>query len=371
MRVMYVVHHLDIGGTERLVVDMARTMRAQHDIETSVCCLDKLGTWGEDLRLEGIPTHCVDRQPGLDLKAAWRLSRVLRRQRVDVMHCHQYPAFFYGAIASLFAPATKVIFTEHGRAYPDHVSSKRAWANRWVLRRWTDAITSVSHTVKRCLVELERFPDERIEVIPNGIEPQRYIAAADAGATQRAALGIGRDELVVGIVGRLDPVKDHVTLLHAFARVYHEMPHARLFIVGDGETRCELEALTQSLQLTPAVRFLGFRSDVPALLPAFDVFCLSSRMESLPVAVLEAMATGLPVVATAVGDVPRVVEDGVTGRLCPPGDVEQLAESLRILLLRPRWRQRMGAAGRERVQQHFTRERMLERYKDVYRRVSQ
>jgi glycosyltransferase involved in cell wall biosynthesis len=363
MRLMQLVISLEIGGTERLVADLARRLRVEADI--TLCCLDRLGVWGEELQREGIPVHCLRRSPGVDLRTVWRLGRLLRRHRIDILHCHQYSALFYGALASLLSPSTKVLFTEHGRAYPDIVSRKRALGNL-ALARLADGITSVSHAVRQALVDFERLPARRIQVVYNGVEPQLYTAPLETAAFQRVALGIAPEELAIGTVGRLDPVKDHLTLIEAFAIVRQHLPQVKLFIVGDGEMRVQLECAIRTHHLTHAVSILGFRADVPSLLAAFDVFALSSRNEGMPVTILEAMAAGLPVVATAVGDNPSIVEDGMTGRLCPCGEPGQFAHTLIELLRDESARRRMGIAGRERVLQHFTSERMLKQYRSIY-----
>jgi len=289
----------------------------------------------------------------------------LRWERVSLLHCHQYTSFFYGALASVFSPATRVLFTEHGRGYPDIVSLKRKLANR-VLVRLADGMTCVSNAVKQALVTLEGMPAERIEIIYNGVDTQRYAVSALPQLALRADLGITGEKLIVGTVGRLDPVKDHSMLLRAFASVHARIPRAHLVIVGDGEMRHTLEQLARALHIEHAVSFLGFRSDVPRLLGLYDVFALSSHNEGMPVTILEAMSAAVPVVATAVGDNPYVVVDGITGIICPPENSASFADALTSLLEDPIKRQRMGDAGRQRVLREFTTERMANNYWHVY-----
>ena len=366
MHLIYLVHSLDIGGTERLVVDLVRRFRMESEV--TVCCLDHAGVWGEELSREGVPVTTIGRKPGIDVAAVWRLGKLFRRHCHVLVHCHQYPAFFYGVLGAFFAPGASVLFTEHGRAYPDIVSRRRRLVNRLLVRR-TARLTSVSHAVKEALVALDGMPADRIRVIHNGIDPERYIIREDVATAQRMALGVGRGELVVGTLGRLDPVKDHLTLLRAFAQVRAAVPEARLLIAGDGETRSSLEEAVQSLHLGKAVSLLGFRTDVSQLLAAFDVFVLPSRNESMPVTVLEAMAAGLPVVATAVGDIPKIVVNEVTARLCQPADPDSLADVLIQLLRDSALRRRMGLAGQERLKQYFTTDRMVDDYRAIYREL--
>ena len=362
-RLMYLVHSLDVGGTERLILDLVQRYRLEAAV--SVCCLDRLGRWGEALKQQDIPVHCLDRQPGLDLRLVWRLGRLLRRERVTLLHCHQYTSFFYGALASVFSPATRVLFTEHGRAYPDIVSPKRKLANR-ALVRLADGMTCVSNAVKQALITLEGIPAERIDIIYNGVDTQRFAMSEESRLALRMEFGIAGEDPIVGTIGRLDPVKDHRMLLQAFARVRTRVPRAHLMIAGDGDMREPLEQSARSMGIDQAVSFLGFRSDVPRLLGLYDVFALPSRNEGMPVTILEAMSAGIPVVATAVGDNPYVVVNGVTGFICPPGDSVSFADALTSLLGDPITRQRMGHAGRERVLREFTAERMANNYRHVY-----
>jgi sugar transferase (PEP-CTERM/EpsH1 system associated) len=355
MRILYLVHSLDIGGTERLVVDLVQRFREEADVR--VCCLDRLGVWGEELRCLGIPVTCLNRRPGFDFSVIWRLGRLLRGLQPLVLHCHQYPAFFYGACASLFSRQTKVLFTEHGRFHPDIVSFRRRLANRG-LTRLADGITSVSHAVKQAMVAQEGIPAERIQVVYNGVRPERFAGAGEQRQAVRNSLHLEGGAFVIGTVGRLDPIKDHPMLLQAFARVHAQRGHARLLIIGEGGSREALEAQTRALGLQPAVQFLGSREDIPNRLAACDVFALSSLSEGMPVTILEAMAAGLPVVATAVGDNPCLVLDGVTGLLCPAGDPGAFSAALIRLLEQEPLRRQLGRDGRQRVLQNFTGDRI-------------
>ncbi|HYL82066.1 MAG TPA: glycosyltransferase [Candidatus Acidoferrum sp.] len=363
MRLLYVVHSLDIGGTERLVVDLVHQFRREASV--TVCCLDRLGVWGEELRRQGIPVICLGRRPGLDLRAVWRLGMLLRRTEAQVVHCHQYPAFFYGVCASLLHRRSRILFTEHGRFHPDIVSLRRRIANRG-LAPLTHRFTSVSQVVKQAMVAQEGFPAARIQIIYNGVQPDRFAPSHEMRLSVRRAIGLAADDLIIGTVGRLDPIKDHATLLEAFAQARIRIPAARLLIVGDGETRGALEAQTRRLGLETVVSFLGSREDIPRLLAACDVFALSSRSEGMPVTVLEAMAARLPVIATAVGDIPDLVLDGETGLLCPPGDPGTLSTALVRLLEDRSLRQQMGETGCLRVQREFTRDRMVAGYRQEY-----
>jgi glycosyltransferase involved in cell wall biosynthesis len=214
----------------------------------------------------------------------------------------------------------------------------------------------------------EGFPSSRVGVIHNGIDPGRQ---PDEGERMRArkTLGFGADAFLVGSVARLDPVKDLKTLIAAYARLHTHPGHAALVLVGDGEERAALEACARDLGVAGGVHFVGYRADIRHLLAAFDVYVNSSVSEGVSLTILEAMATGLPVVATRVGGTPEVVLHGNTGLLVEPRDPAALATAIDELG-RDRDRGRaLGAAGRVRVDTFFTIDRMVSDYARVYTRL--
>jgi glycosyltransferase involved in cell wall biosynthesis len=369
MRIAHVLHRMDLAGAEVLAADLARQLQQRHTF--TFLCLDGIGPLGDTLRGEGFTVECVMRRPGLDWRAARALRRLLQTHRIDLIHAHQYTPFFYAALARRgLSHAPPIVFTEHGRHVPDVVSWKRRWANRWLLRDG-DHVTAVSRFVKQALIEHERIAADRIEVIPNGIDPYRFHADAATRAAVRAAWGATDDTVVLLQVARFHAVKDHATALRAFAAMARDAAAARsmLVFVGDGELRKATESLANELGVSDRVRFLGLRRDVPVLLEGADVLVLSSLSEGLPVTVLEAMAARLPVAATRVGGVPEAVEEGVTGLLSDRGDTAGLAANLRRLTDDAGLRANLGRAGRERVERFFTQTAMHRTYAAVYDRL--
>jgi L-malate glycosyltransferase len=316
----------------------------------------------------GVGVHCVERRPGFDWRLSGRLRAYFRQEGVDVVHAHQYAPFFYSSLAR-YRGGPAIAFTEHGRTYPDRRRIKRVIANRFLLHR-ADALVGVGDAVRRALIDNEGFPPGRVEVIRNGIDVDRFAATSAERAEKRRELGWDSDQVIVLHVARLDPLKDHATALRAFAEVRKSTPHARLVIVGDGPERRAIEELTASLGLSDVVLLLGVRHDVASLWGAADVGLLTSLSEGIPLTLLEAMAAGLPTVGTRVGGVPEVVVDSECGRLCAAGDVRSLADALSTLAADPELRRRWGAAGRARVAECFSLDRMTDEYDRLYARLA-
>jgi len=332
-------------------------------------CLDGVGPLGDGLKAEGFTVVDLGRRPGLDRAVARRLGAVVAEQQIDLLHAHQYTPFFYSAWSRGLGSSPPILFTEHGRHYPDRRKLKRVLANRWLLKP-TDRVTAVGRFVKRALIANEGIAEQRVDVIHNGIDPQAFPPAeASSRAAARGLIGVDQDTPLVMQVARFHPVKDHHSALVAFARVVDEIPSARLCLIGEGEDSPGIEALSAELGIHEHVLFLGARNDIAKLLPAADVFMLSSVSEGVSVTLLEAMATGLPIAATDVGGNGEVVDGGKTGLLSPRGDGRALAESLITLLKDPGRRHAMGHAGRTRQLDMFTQDRMHGAYAGLYDRM--
>jgi len=364
IRVGFVVHVMNVAGAEMLVAETMRRLGSR--IEPVVFCLDAVGVLGERLQREGVPVVSFSRRTGLHLGLARRMAKEIRARRLEVIHAHQYTPFFYSAIAArLSGVRPRVIFTEHGRHFPDIVSATRRLANRLVLDRLADHVNAVCHFSARSLSEKDGFAPGRIQVIENGVDLPRYAHNHDQ-RTLRLSLGLDPDRRYVTTVARLHPVKDHHTLLRAFATVARARPDADLLLVGDGELRHDLERLAVELDIAQRVRFLGVRDDVAQLLLASDVFALTSLSEAASITLLEAMACALPVVVTAVGGNPEIVRDGIDGLLAPRGDAPAIAAALLRLLNDTALARALGQSGAERVQASFQLDTTIGRYYELY-----
>jgi glycosyltransferase involved in cell wall biosynthesis len=361
-RVLQVVISLNPGGTERLVVEIARRVRPA--FVSSVCCLDESGKWSGQLTSQGIPVSALHRPPGFRPAIGRRLAGVARQAGATILHCHQYSPFVYGCVAALWNPGLRVVFTEHGRRSDQPPRTKQRVANH-VLGRLGHRMFAVSEELRQFMA-ISGFPRKRLRVIYNGIDPG-LPPAPGARAAARARLGLPEEAFVVGTVARLDPVKDLATLVHGFAAARSSRADARLVLVGDGPERGSLERVAKSADMGGSTTFLGERSDPREILPAFDVYVNSSVTEGVSITILEAMAAFLPVVATSVGGTPEVIGDHREGLLVPARSPQALARALAELACAPVLREQLGAAARRRVLERFTVDRMVAEYLDVYR----
>jgi glycosyltransferase involved in cell wall biosynthesis len=270
----------------------------------------------------------------------------------------------YGALARVWRPGTRLVFTEHGRLSDSGPSVKRRLANR-ILGRMPHAVFTVSADLREHLVE-EAFSRESVGVIYNGIEPGP-LPSSDARTSIRTRLGVSEDTLVVGTIARLDPVKSLETLIRAASELAQERSIA-LIIVGDGPERAPLERAAIEGGASKHVRFLGHRNDAREWLAGFDVYVNSSISEGVSLTILEAMAAGVPVIATRVGGTPEVVES--VGRLVPARSSGAIVSALKELAANAGLRDELGRAARRRVEELFTIDRMVRDYRDVYCRVA-
>lgn len=344
----------------------ARLVRSLGDSYRFVfACLDDVGTLGEQLREEGYPLETIGRRPGIDFAAMRRLARFWQRENVKLVHAHQYTPFFYAMAARGLKSGPPVLFTEHGRFHPDYRRWKRVAFNRLLLRKG-DRVVAVGQSVKEALVRYEGLGPERVEVIYNGVDPAAFTLAENDRDRVRAELGVAGDDFVLLQVARLDALKDHATAVRTLERVVRKYPDVRLVLVGDGPQRGAIEREIASRGVAPWVRLLGQRHDLPQLYRAADAFFLTSVSEGIPVTVLEAMAAGLPVIATGVGGLPEIVAPEETGLLAAAGDDAALAAHVGRLARDPGAARRLGEAGRKRLEAGFTQSRMHAAYARRY-----
>jgi len=349
IRVLFVVPNLFFGGAERNLTTLLPRMDPAR-FTPSVICIGEEGELFSTLRAAGIEAAALRLHKRQAVRALIELVMMMRRTRPDVVVVQGYNAETLGRIAARIAGVKHAINWVHNASGLVRRGPVRRTVDR-ALTRWTSAYFGVAEAQRPYLVAELGHPDDKIRVIYNGVDLAQFSISTDGGV--RAEFGFAENDPVVGIVAVLRPEKDHVSLLRAARTVVDELTNARFLIIGDGPTRPQLEALCTELQLTPNVHFAGSRDDVARLLPAIDVFVLTSTSECFPISVLEAMACARPAVCTAVGGIPEVINEGETGYLVPPKDPPQLAARLVRLLQDPLTARRMGRAARARVEAEF------------------
>jgi glycosyltransferase involved in cell wall biosynthesis len=359
-RVLHVIESLAAGGAERVVVEYATA----HDRERyvpEICCVRSSGPLVDTLRASGVPVHELGRRFGLDPRPAFRLAALIRREKFDVVHNHNFAALSVGVAASMFSGVRVLVRTEHNVTLGG--SPARALLSRAAALR-EDAQIAVSEAVRRSHVQAGRVPEARFVVVRNGISEDRLRPDVSRGAV-RGGLGIGESEFVCLNIGSLTRQKNRVNLLKAVS-LLGDVERLRVLIVGSGPREAELRELSTRLGLEERVHFLGERLDISNLLGASDAFVLSSDWEGLPITLLEAMAAGLPSVATSVGGVPEVISEGETGYIVPPNDAEALAGGIRALAADEGLRSRMAHAARDAFRKRFRAEQMVRQTEALY-----
>jgi glycosyltransferase involved in cell wall biosynthesis len=348
-RVVHLVGQLDVGGMEKLLVEFARHAdRKEFDLH--FLCLGNRGPIADEIEQLGWPVTALEMK-GLSLGLYLRLAKRLRRMQADAVHTHNTRPLIVGGLSARLAGVSRVIHTRHGQRA---VNSRRQKLAFRLASMTLNRFICVSQD-SADLTAAEGVSSKRIGTIWNGIDIERF----QPGRGSRGP---------VVAVGRLSPEKDFATLIRAAAIASRRDPSFRLEIAGDGVCMPALRDLINQLGLNDSgIRLLGPVQDIPGLLSRASAFALSSLTEGVSLAIMEAMASGLPVVATRVGGNPEVIADGVTGLLVPPSDPEALAAALLAVWQNPDERLRMGERGRSRAAEQFDVRRMIASYERLYR----
>lgn len=359
--IVHVVLGLRVGGLERVVVDLANS--ALPPAQSAVVCLEQSGPVADDLRRVSVIE--LRRRPGLRPRLVIRLWKALRSLRVDLVHTHNSAAGFYGALAGKLC-RVPIVNTKHGS---NRAGTRNQPLLNRVVYRLTDHVVAVSESARRLALS-EGADGRRLSIIDNGIDTDRFARLPVTKEAARKELGLPADGFVIGSVARLSPEKNHALLLRAFELLAGrpEGREAWLVVVGGGPLEADIRAQAASMCSRGRVLFTGTRTDVSRLLSAFDVFVLSSDIEGLPIALLEAMASEVAPIVTRVGAMPEVVQHGKTGLVVTPGDSEELALAL-VRLHDQQMRRSLSGAAKVRVIEHYSVQRMAREYEGIYSRL--
>ena len=348
---MQIAERLDPERFESMVcaTRFSAAERQKDTVEDAAVALERAG-----VRFLGL-----DRRTRAHAWAWLPLVRLLRRERVDVIHAHKFGSNIWGVVFGRLCGVPVVVTHEHGWSFEGRA---KTIIDRDLIARGSNAFIAVSREDRRRMIELEKISPERAVFVANGIPA----LPPPSGRDVRAELGIGPEDRVVTTVGFLRQPKAMDILIEAAAGIAPRFPALKVLIVGEGADRPVYEALIERLGVQDTVKLLGLRSDVPDLLAASDVAVLSTNSEGSPLSVMEYMDAGLPVVATRVGGIPDLIDDGVEGLLVEPQDAPGLGEAIGRVLDDPEEARRMGERGRERRRREFDIDVMVENLQDLY-----
>jgi len=369
IRIGMVVNNLDVGGLEKVAVNLIRLLRrAGHD--PHLICIDGPGRMLPEVELEREKVLILKKQGtrlfgrSFDFTMPLAIRKFAVERRLQILHAHNLaPLVYAGISARLIARRPRVVYSEHNQIYSATPSMRRRF--RYYIRL-ADHVIAVSHDLKRALAEMAGVT-AGVSVVHNGIDALR--AQHDARLVVRESLGLDHDDFVFGMVAVLSRQKGVTYLLQAAERVLNQTPHARVVIVGDGPLREALTTERDERGLTDRVLFTGYRSDIANVMAAFDVYVQSSLWEGLPIVLLEALASGMPIIATNVGGNPEVVEDGGGGLVVPPANADALAAAMMRVAGDSQLRAGARTTNAAKFIRQFTSEAMLAAHIDVYSRL--
>lgn len=383
-RPIRVTHLLEatVGGTARHLVEigcglasLGFSVEAVVSLRRAAECAEDFAPKAKRLMEAGVTLHEIPMTRGIapcaDALSLWKLYRHLRHTQPDLVHTHSSKAGFLGRLAARWARVPVVLYSPHAFAFQMRSAHARRALYRHLERlagRWTDCLVAVSQAEADLAATARILPRERIVVIENGVD-LKEIPSPEEGVALRQELGIARDAPVILFVGRLVEQKAPEVFVRAALRLLERFPGAVFLLAGEGPLQPMLHQMIDRAGKARSVRLLGYRADTPRLYAAAHLFVLPSRWEGLPYALLEAMAAGLPVVASEIPCLAEVVRPGEDGLLVPPDNPDALAEAMASLLQEPEKARALGASARERVCRHYTLERQINQLAALYREL--
>lgn len=368
LKILQLITELDVGGAEKVLLSLVKKLNRDKYM-VMVAYLKGEGRLAEDFRNAGIEVFDLRMRNRMASGAVIRLYRLLKRENIKILHTHLIQADICGFLAGKMAGVPVIISTKHN---PDEFRKRRSipvWLDGIFANR-SDKIIAVSNAVRDFLIKWERISEDKFTVIHNGVDLDDFNLKESASATSITAkkkeLGIDSSSQVVGSIGRLDEQKGHRFFLEAIPEILKRVQRVKFLIVGDGPLRSKLEKLSEKLKISQNVIFTGIRHDVPEILAIMDVFVLPSIFEGFGIVLLEAMAMERAVVASKVGGIPEIVDDGLTGILIKPANPPEIANSVITLLKNPEKAKQIGETGRKRVKETFSADSMVKRVETLY-----
>jgi sugar transferase (PEP-CTERM/EpsH1 system associated) len=326
-RLMIITHNLAIGGLQQIVVNLAQNI-CKDKFSISILCLRDLGEYVSEIDRLGIKVHFVWKGKRTNYFLFFRIANLLRKEKIHIIHTHNSQSLVDGTLGALLSGVRNIIHTEHGRIFPD---KRRYILMERILSRFVFKVVGVSDQTSQNMNKYVRIPFSKITTIVNGIDGSKYRPDIEKKA-KKEELGLDPQAPVIGTIGRLVKEKGIEYLIMALKTIVADYPGIRLMIVGQGILQQSLRELVNQNGLKDNVFFTGSRLDTPQLYKVFDLFVLPSISEGLPMVLLEALASGCPIIATEVGGIPSLIQHGVNGSLVPPKDPDSLSKEILKLL---------------------------------------
>ena len=371
VNVLFVIPQVERGGSESLVLNIIEGLNTEL-FKPHLAYFDFFGNsqFLNEFVDAGAPIYHVPREKRFDLSTMMRLSSIIQENQIHLVNAHHYVSFFFSYFGCRIRNKTKLVLTAHSKWEIEDASWKSKLIGRAFLRS-IDKVVGVTAEVTKCAINTFHLDPSRTCTILNGIDITRFLSVQRRG-TVRQELFANDDTRIIGVVANFRKVKNHTFLIRAFARLVRLYSNVKLVLVGQafqGDLESSIEevrSLVASMELENKVIFLGYRTDVADLMSGFDIFCLTSWKEGLPISVIEAMAAGLPVVGTNVDGIREVVISDRTGLLVDPGDVDALVAALESLIKDDDRRLRMGGESRQWAINNFSLQRCIREYEKLF-----
>lgn len=361
IRILYIIPNLEVAGAEQHLINLVSNLDKQR-FEVLICCIKKPGRLGELFKERGGNVVCLERRSIYDLRIMTDIHRLIKRNGFDIIHTYLFGFHYLAGIPARLCGTPVVISSRR------EIAVWKKWHHRFLENlgnRFTNKVIACSEAAREFAVQSENLPEEKILTIYNGVDLEKF-SPRPQSACILEEFGFGKEDKIIGMVTKFASVKDHKTLLKAVNEIRKIYPRIKCLLVGDGLLKESVELEVESLKLGNNIIFPGKRDDIARILSIMDVFMLTSLVEGLPNTILEAMACGLPVVATNVGGIPEVVKNGKSGILVEPRDYRAIADAVMRLLENVSLRKEMGRRGREIVERKFGLDRMIEDYENLY-----
>jgi len=366
MHILHLISSVGLFGAERVAIELSKSLKKTYQCEPIIGVIRNAYNPHEEILEEakssGINYAIFQCREQLDLKLVFSIREYIRKNKIDIIHCHGYKSNFYGLLAS--------------KGQIPSVTTNHNWlTSHWKLKiycildslwiRFFDRIVAVSKEVKKDMLRY-KIPEEKIRVIDNGIALERFEKVVETKDIKNQ-LGFEENIRIIGTIGSLGMEKGHVYLLEAARQILDVIKGLKFLIIGDGPLRKQLEEKSEKLGIREHVIFMGRRKDIPELLMAMDIFVLPSIKEGLPVALLEAMAAKRPVIATKVGAIPKVIKNRDIGILVKPKDINELRDAVMNLINDPKRMELLAREGLNRVRMDFSADEMCKNYLKLYK----